>query len=51
MCLQLGSGTNQLVTITNHLDGVKKMVCSRQTSEFVHVLLRSLAGVGDYFPR
>lgn len=28
MCLQLGSGTNQL-------DGVNKMVCSRQDSELV----------------
>lgn len=44
MCLQLGSGTNQL-------DGVNKMVLIRQTSEFGPFLLRSLAGVGDYFPR
>lgn len=28
MCLCLGSGTNQLVTITNHLDGVDLMVLS-----------------------
>ena len=44
MCRQLGS-------VTNQLDGVNKMVLIRQTSEFGHVLLPSLAGVGDYFPR
>ena len=39
MCLQLGS-------VTNQLGGVNKMVLIRQTSEFGHVLLRSLANRG-----
>ena len=42
MCLQLGSGTNQVATDCNHLDGVNKKVLIRQTSEFGCVLLRSL---------
>lgn len=44
MCLQLGSGTNQL-------DGVNKMVLIRKTSDLVWIIFHDRADSGDYFPQ
>ena len=44
MCLQLGSGTNQL-------DGVNEMMCSRQTSDLVWIIFHDKPYSGDYFPQ
>lgn len=53
-CHALGSGTNQLVTATNHLDGVNKMVCYRQTSEFgrgLGIIFHDIADSVDSAPQ